>query len=515
MKRFLALALSLLMILGVLLMAGCDQDTGKNTTAGTNKPQNTTSGTTNGGNEETTEGGTTTIDPTGKEKLKGYEDVTFGGDKFVIVGDDGEDDGYNTAKEIYSEESDAISVAVRERNMWIETLYDCTIELKKVPNTGEAISADINGNQHTIDLYVNKYILASIATDGKAYNLLTAGSRDIDFTQPWWDQKYVNTYTIKTSSGSKALYAAIGDFALNSFDCTHSLVFNKTVFRNAESKFQAAGLDTDIYQLVRDHKWTVDVFAQMVKLAASDADGDQTFDSQKGDVAGWIRTIHGTHGLHTASGLAIIKNTDGVLSFEVDKNTESWVNVVNKAIELWSMPQGQTISYSVIPETLAGDRALFSSELLGSSLPNLKDYENLEIGLLPYPVYKEGDEYAHYVDNHVSSYSIPSSCDHPDTVADFLTVYAYSSRYIVRPAYIEVYAYEYCADEDSYEMLNIILDTMTYDIGYLSTSPNLEGDISNMIDTGKNNIAKFATNKVSTANDWIKQFIAKIDDNTI
>jgi hypothetical protein len=36
-----------------------------------------------------------------------------------------------------------------------------------------------------------------------------------------------------------------------------------------------------------------------------------------------------------------------------------------------------------------------------------------------------------------------------------------------------------------------------------------------MIDTGKNNIAKFATNKVSTANDWIKQFIAKIDDNTI
>ena len=514
MKRFLALALSLLMILSVLLMAGCNSDTSKNTTTGSNKPQDTT-GTTTGGNEGPGEN-TEPTELTGEEKLKGYEDVTFGGEKFVIVGDDGEDDGYNTAKEIYSEESDAISVAVRKRNMVIEALYDCKIELMTVANTGEAISADINGNQHTIDVYVNKYVLASIATGGNAYNLLTVGSRDIDFTQPWWDQKYVNSYTVKNSSGAKVLYAAIGDFALNSFDCTHSLVYNKTVFENSKAKFEAAGIPTDIYQLVRDHEWTVDVFAAMIKAAAVDTNGNQTIDAyNEKDIAGWVRTIHGTHGLHTASGLAILKNTDGVLTFEPDKNTEAWVNVVNKAIEIWAMPEGQTLSYSVIPEVVAGGYALFSSELIGSSLPNLKDYEQAQIGILPYPVYNKGDEYAHYVDNHVSSYSIPSSCDHPDSVADFLTVYAYSSKYIVRPAYMEVYAYEYCADEDSYEMLNIILDTMTYDVGYISTSPNLEGEISDMINNGKNNISQFATRKVSTANEWISGFIAGIDDNKI
>jgi hypothetical protein len=188
-------------------------------------------------------------------------------------------------------------------------------------------------------------------------------------------------------------------------------------------------------------------------------------------------------------------------------------NVINKSIELWSMPEGQTVSYSVIPETLAGGYALFASEILGSSLGNLKDYD-VQIGLLPYPLHSESQEnYAHYVDNHVYSYSVPTSVSDTDSVGDFLTVYAFHSTYIVRPAYINVYAYDYCSDPQSAEMLDIILDTMTYDPGYLSAG--LESDITNMISNGKNQIAQFAARKVTTANDWITKFVAEIDDNPV
>ena len=209
----------------------------------------------------------------------------------------------------------------------------------------------------------------------------------------------------------------------------------------------------------------------------------------------------------------ILKTTNGVLTFDVEKNTETWVNVIQKSMELWAMPESQTVAYSVIPETLAGGYALFASEILGSSLGNLKDYD-AEIGLLPYPLFDENQaNYAHYVDNHVYSYSIPTSVPDPDTVADFFTIYAYHSSYIVRPAYINVYAYDYCSDSQSAEMLDIILSTMTYDPGYLSAS--LEGDLSNMIQNNKNNVAQFAARKATTANQWITDFIAGIDDNNV
>ena len=510
MKRFLALALSVLMILAVLLMAGCNDSSSSSSTTKKPAPAGTTSGTT-GGNDVTegTTGGT--IDPsqpTGYEKLAGYEDISFGGRTFTLIGCDGEADGFNSAKEIYSEESDAISVAVRERNDIIESLYDCTIKGLSSPTPAGDAMTEVTSNQHSIDIYTHHYAISGTATDGKVYNLIDIGTRDIDFSKPWWDQQYVNSYTIKNSSGKDTLYSIVGDFALTTFDCTHAIVYNKTVFQT-ENKIN----HLDLYQLVRDKKWTMDQFQFCVKNVASDADGNQTIDSQAGDIAGWIYTIHASHGLHTASGLSIMKTTNGVLSFDVEKNTESWVNVINKSMEIWAMPEGQQLSYSVIPETLAGGYALFASEILGSSLGNLKDYD-AEIGLLPYPLHSEDqDNYAHYVDNHVYSYSIPTSVPDPDTVADFFTIYAYHSTYIVRPAYINVYAYDYCSDSQSAEMLDIILSTMTYDPGYLSAS--LEGDLSNMIQNNKNNVAQFANKKAATANDWIAKFIQGIDDNNV
>ena len=503
MKRFLALALSVLMILCVLLMAGCNGNTDDTPTTGNKKPVSST--TDPNGGEDTTGGGTSSSTTDPYSKLPGYEDISFGGRTFVLVGADGESDGFNSAKEIYSEESDAISVAVRERNDLIEAYYDCTIKGLSVASPSESASADINGNQHTIDIYTHHYAISGVATAGNVYNLKEIGSRSIDFTKGWWDQQYVNSYTIKNSAGKETLYSIVGDFALTTYDCTHALVYNKTVYQN-ESSIN----NIDVYQLVRDKKWTVDQFQTMVKAVAKDNGGGPEIDATAGDVSGWIRTIHASHGLHTASGLSIMKTTNGAFTFEVDKNTESWTNVINKAIELWAMPESQTMGYTSIPDAIAGGYALFASEILGSSLGNLKDYD-VEIGLLPYPLYSETQEnYAHYVDNHVYSYSIPTSVKDPDNVADFLAIYAFHSQ-IVREAYINVYAYDYCSDPESAEMLDIILDTMTYDPGYLSA--NLEGDLSNMIDTGKNSVAQYAQRKASAASTWITDFINGIDDN--
>ena len=507
MKRFLALALSLVMILGVLLVAGCNNDDTTSTT--TKAPtQSSTTGSTSESTTESTGDDGDVFDPT--KKMPGYEDVDFGGRTFVLIGADGESDGYNTAKEIYIEEDnenpDAIDLAVDQRNRLIETLYNCTIqgEVVESPATDALNNVLKGGNQ--IDIFNQKYAAASHATSGKVYNLFDLGSRTIDFTADYFDQTYVNTYTIKDANGNSKLYNIVGDFARSSFDCTHTLVFNKTVYANTE-----AIRDIDIYQLVRDGKWTLDTFMSMVKAAAVDNEVAGSYDYAVGDIVGWIRTAHATHGLHTASGLTIMSNNNGVLSFNIASNLSAWTTVMDKACQAWAMPEGQTTSYSVIPAAVAGGYALFSSELLGSSLYNLKDYD-VEIGVLPYPTFNEGDNYYHYVDTHMSPYAVPLHVEDIQNVGDFLVLFAYYSKYTVREAYINVYAYEYCSDEDSYEMLNLCLDTRTYDIGYMGAS--LEGEISNLINNNKPQvISNFANSKATVAQNWINDFVTKITAN--
>ena len=508
MKRILALALSMIMILGVLLMAGCNNDNTDSTTKAPNNGSSSSSSSSSSGSESSSSGGGTIPTDPATQKMPGYEDVDFGGKVFVIIGADGVSDGFNTAKEIYiqpdNESPDAIDLAVDQRNKTIELLYNCTIQGETVESPGNDASQNVLKGGNEISLYNQKYAAASFA--GSVYNLKELGSRTIDFSQDYFDQAYVNMFTAKDNNGKEKLYGIVGDFARTAFDCTHAIVYNKTVYSNTESI-----RDIDVYQLVKDKKWTLDTFMMMAREAAVDNKNPGTYKEEDGDIVGWIRTQHAPHGLHCASGLEIISNVNGSYVFNVLADVSSWSAVLDKACAAYADPVGQETSYSNIPAAVAGGRALFCSEIIGSSLVNLKDLD-CEIGLLPYPVYNEGEDYHHYVDNHLAPYAVPLHVEDIENVGDFLVLFAYYSKHIVRPAYVNVFAYEYCSDEQSYDMLNIILDSRTYDLGYLG--PNYEGEISGFIKNNKpQTISKFAGAKAKIAQSWIDCYITKITAN--
>ena len=514
MKRLLALALSLVMILGVLLMAGCNDNTDSTNT--TNPPSSSSSSASenagnNGSSSSSSDDNGSEPEFDEKKKMPGYENIDFGGRTFVIIGADGESDGFNTAKEIYldptNENPDAIDLAVDKRNKLIEALYNCTIQGEVVESPATDANNNVLKGGNPIDIFNQKYASITLGSGGKAYNLYDLGSKTIDFTADYFDQAYVKQLSVKDNNGNDKLYGIVGDFARSSFDCTHAIVFNKTVYANTE-----AIRDIDVYQLVRDGKWTLDTFMTMVKAAAVDNKNPGTYDAiDDGDIVGWIRTQHAPHGLHAASGLEIMSNVDGKYVFNIQTDLSAWSAVLDKACAAWAAPEGQTVSYSKIPDAVAGGRALFASEILSSSLGNLKDLD-VEIGLLPYPTYNEGDNYYHYVDEHFSPYAVPLHVEDVENVGDFLVLFAYYSKYIVRPAYISLYAYEYCSDEDSYEMLNTILDSRTYDVGYLG--PKYEGEITTMINNNKaSQISGFANGKAKIVGTWINEYFSKITAN--
>ncbi len=438
-------------------------------------------------------------------KLAGYENIDFGGRIFLIATYEGSDQGgggrWDNFREVYSEESDAISSAVRNRNMVVEKLYNCSITTHKSTAPDNAAKSEVTANQHTIDLYSKQYTSTDIAADDQSFNLYNLG---IDFSKPWWDKQWVNTYTIKNDSGVDTLYAAVGDFAFNAFSATGVMFYNKTLYEQKLS-------DVDIYQLVRDKKWTVDQFSELLKREgiASDANGNSEYRYEDGDILSWVRVPQVTHALQTASGLSIIQNKNGVLTFEPADNTNAWVDVVNQAIALYNIPGTDTISYINVQKAIEGNTALFASEVL-DVLERMKNAD-IRVGLVPYPLYSETQEnYAHYVDDHFCTYSVPISVPDPETVGAFFEVYAFHSA-IVRDAYINTYCVEYCGDSESAEMLDIILDSRTYDPGYLWWDSTAE--ISNMIETGKNNMTNWIGKKGGTIEKSIADFMTQLNDN--
>ena len=554
MKRFLTLALSAAMILSICLFAGCGNTPDETTTAATTPAQTTTSTTkadettadttktdsttadttkadnTTAATDDTAEATTAATEDTtenvggdepiqggssldydvldGYSKLPGYEDIDFGGRVFIISALQGSDEAgggrWDNVREVYCDETDAISTAVRERNNVMSKLYNCTIQVLGTTSPASLASADVTGNMHSLDIYCTSGLGTGTFVNDTAYNLL---NYDINFSHPWWDQQFVNTFSLRTSAGNKVLYAAVGDFSINAMSAVHLLFYNKTLK-------DATIPDIDLYQLVRDKQWTVDKFMEILKRPeiAKDVNGNSSYDYvNDGDIVAWVRTDQSNHGIHVASGLSIVDSIDGVMSFACANNTNAWVDAISKGVELANIETADYISYSYVQKAIEEGKALFASEVL-DVLERMKDAD-VSVGLMPYPLYSETQEnYAHFVTTRFPAYVVPISVPDPEVVADFFELYAYHSKYIVRTAYIDTYCVEYCGDEESAEMLDIILNCRTYDPGYVFWSA-YETDIGNMILNGKNTMAQWIGRKGATLTNNIAEFVTGISDN--
>ncbi|PWM00004.1 MAG: hypothetical protein DBY04_00525 [Clostridiales bacterium] len=563
MKRFLALVLSLAMILTVFLMAGCGDGTTETTsstsTSGTtgsesgteestpgtstetaettrtdstpgttaSTPDDTsdettgstsTSGTTGSesGTEESTPGtsggaveptrtdstpGTsastsgTTAELDGYNKLDGFEDVDFGGATFTIAAVD--DDGI--WNEVYSSEADTISVAVQQRNKVIESLYNCNIEVMIVGDPYSFAMADRMNGQETIQAYMVQFGGKPRAESGENYNLYNLG---INFENPWWDQTYVNSFRVRKNNGSMALYLAVGDFALTTFNETRALIVNNTVLENSP-------ITDDIYELVRNHEWTMDKFVEMIKAIAASQGGNYNRYWSEGDIMGWVRTSDAAHALHVASGLSIIENNDGVMNFAASEHLAEWDSVIDKAISLWNMDETQgveDISPLIVHEVAKSSNVLFFS----AGLDVLREADGASVSVVPYPLYSTSQEnYAHFVDNSFCAYAVPTTVSNPAAMGQFLEVYAFHSRYLVRPAWVDAYSSEYCSNPNAAEMLEIILDTRTYDPGYLWWS-QYESSFSGFVENAQNEVSRWNDRNAATIQNDINTFVEKI-----
>ncbi len=451
---------------------------------------------------------TETTELTGKEPLPGYEDVDFGGRTFLIAACHDDDADWADAADFWVEgiTNDAVNDAVYERNDIMHKLYNCTIEVDDGGWDNGFNAAKAAGN--------DKYIAGSAEyglygwASNTYYNILKLG---IDLTQSWWDQNFI----MDTSCDGK-LFGIIGDFSLHAMSATWIMFYNKDVY---ESKFS----DIDIYQLVREKKWTMDVMADMIDKIKNDANGDSAYTFSEGadaDTIGLMTTGHNYRGLYFAAGLRYVtkteQTTDGSFISALS-NQDRGSDVMDKLITLCNMEGYIAGGYTAIQTAIQNGTALFAGEVL-DVLRRMAGADDLRVGVLPQPLYEEGqDEYHCYVNNRAAFMCIPTAFADMEVIADFFTLFAYHSSKIVRTAYINTYKYTYASDEESGEMVDIIVDSRVFDPGYLGNfSTQMDGYVSTMI-TGKNNgytkaAARYANTDTAKLDEY-KEKIAAVDDN--
>ena len=286
--------------------------------------------------------------------------------------------------------------------------------------------------------------LSDLVTQGALYDLYDLPHTD--FAAPWWDDAMMEDFRI----GSKLCYAA-GDLILQSSACA---LFNKTIAENY-------GLP-DHYELVRNGEWTYDRFIEYASSVTLDLNGDGKID------------------LHDQTGFAgdLTERATDIVFFCGERCTrrgDEGLELVfwsDKMVELYE----KTYAYFMNPEvsnayfrsrnpehqTFDEGKALYTFTFV-NGIPELRD-SDVEFGILPGPKYDEAQE--SYISNAWPCFvCVPLTIADPDRTGAALELFCYESGDIQK-AYNEVLIRGKTArDQESLEMLDIIGDGMTCDIG--------------------------------------------------
>jgi hypothetical protein len=289
---------------------------------------------------------------------------------------------------------------------------------------------------------------------------------------------------------------------------TWIIFYNKDVYDNNFS-------DVDIYQLVRDHKWTISKMAEMCQKVAKDVNADQSLTFSEGanaDILGCLSTTHFERGLFWACGERYVSKDDNgnmICALTSGKGSD----VIDMIRTLTTDDSYLTEGYTNVQKAMQNGTVLFAGEVM-DVLARMVDAEGLRVGILPQPMYDENQtEYYHYVNNRAPFYYIPTSYADMETIADFFTLFAAHSQKLVRSVYVNTYKYTYASDEESAEMVDIILDSRIYDPGYqYGFANNFDSSLNSMCGkTGKNSFSSAAGRYASAITTNIASFEEKVD----
>ena len=401
--------------------------------------------------------------------------LDFGGREFVILACD-EDVRY-TYIEDTEQTGDIMDDAIFTRNQQTEEWLniDLVVEPVKGIDTYTSLSKDIMSGDAHYDM-VSPHILRSISQLVTSQYLADLSEFEyVDFSKSWWNNSFTDTLSIKDK-----LYYASGDLIVPN---ARVIVFNKQMMEDY-------GMP-DIYEAVRDGRWTLDLLGEYTKDAVRDADGNSVYD--KNDLYAFsdlANTGLATSFVHASGELFVSKGTDG---FNINLNSEKMYNIITKLYD-YLYRDGNTDITNV---EFGNGNVLFGSQVL-LKLQILRDYPT-DFGIIPFPKYDESQD-GYYSSVWNGLVCVPITAKDMDLCGAVLETMAYYSQSTLMPAYYDkLLDSKFVRDETSSEMLDIIFDGLVYDVGLcFDNFIGCYASLGQLLNQGSTDLASFYEQKRGT-----------------
>ncbi|MBE6611920.1 MAG: hypothetical protein E7632_05465 [Ruminococcaceae bacterium] len=444
-KRIYALA-SILTIAAIL--AGCGGGTSADTT----------------GAADTTE--TTAPESTGY--ASSIEAKDFGGETITFLTYKNEEVRNSTMDLAADEQNgDVLNDAIFTRNMLVEEKFNVDLVHSEQKDAPTALKNAVLSGDGTYDVsLIQSLTNFQLGLKGNLHNMNDMAH--IDLEKPWWNSKVAADTEIFGVN-----YFYISDMNLDTWMQSYVVYFNKQLAD--EYKVE------NLYDTVRDGKWTIAKLDEITRTVYTDLNGNTEYDEN--DLYGLSSCSICIDCFWASSGITFVgKNDAGELELTIGDGFYDAYEQISELLQAPEMlytdrPQYTSKRDTYDRDAFKEDRALFFIEGLCIAEADLREMQT-DFGILPMPKYsEEQDTYITYSHSyHNSSISLPITLtgDRLDMVCMILEDMAYFSMEHVRPAYYDkVLSGKIARDDDSVDMLEIITQNVSYDLGFLVLGDNL------------------------------------------
>ncbi|MCR5263068.1 MAG: hypothetical protein K6D94_04285 [Clostridiales bacterium] len=384
----------------------------------------------------------------------------YGGYTFTFLNQ--ADDFWTGAHHIldYSEiTGDSVNDAIYTRNRTAEKDLNIVINVNKqeLADVYTMMSKSVAAGEDVYDA-VYKPMNWGKTSFGDKEVMNLKGIPTLLFGEKWWNNEFIDQATI----GDNILYTTIDYCNLMGYCYANVLSFNKSMMENL-------GLAAP-YDLVRSGNWTYDEMLSYMKQAVNIGTDDSFKISLNGTCT------YGFAFQHEEGPTAMLQGCGDYLIVKDENNNpvlrDDLTRIVNASEKLTDMlsPEGNAVMYNTAD--LSGlvvflqGRAMFYHTSLGAAHSEKFRSAEFEYGLLPMPkLDPQQKQYATNISQYTFALNIPVTASDPERTGNVIDYISYLSYNDVIPVLQEALCYKGMRDDDSIEMMNLMLETETIDFG--------------------------------------------------
>ena len=389
---------------------------------------------------------------------------------------------------------DLINDAVHDRNIAAEEKYNFRIVSTTVADAADTAKKTISAGSDEYDI-IQPYIDTAFSMAGSEMLIDCRSLPWLELEQPWWDRNILRDLSLYGR-----LYAVTGDISMYDDDLSYIVYYNKALTR--EYGFG------ELYDLVRGGNWTIDKMTELGSAVTRDLNGDSVLDGS--DLWG-IATDHsvGRSWFFALGGQMCEVSGDGSPALVMGgEKSQAIFDRIGSLMNDASL----TLMVTTLPEQWMGASAMMKNNqimLYPASLYTVTRYRSMEddFGILPYPKMSESQEsYRNQVASWVCpGISVPVTNTDTDFTGYALEALARASTDTVAEAYIGVNLMtKVTRDEESAEMLRLILDSKCYDLAVSFNWGKLSDIIAECCKKPETFQSKYASREAKAVSDMEK-----------